>query len=43
MVKKSLFLIALTILVSTSMLAAQAEPPVPQKKWDIKNRYTVAL
>ena len=36
MVKKSLFLIALTILVSTSMLAAQVEGPIPQSNGTLK-------
>jgi hypothetical protein len=36
MVKKSLFLIALTILVSTNMLAAQVEGPVPQFNGTLK-------
>jgi len=36
MVKKSLFLIALTILVSTSMLAAQTEGPIAQSNGMLK-------
>jgi len=39
MVKKSLFLIALTILVSTSMLAAQTEAPQPYQEGMLKTDY----